>query len=301
MSNPVPSPISDLPEGHVVLLSQLGRLQLEADRIIKWFEEHTDGNQWIMVLGLSTTTIETLTSCDRGSLNGVPYRFQWEGTTGLIKIMAGVGHEVVTEQLTAVVHDQLRTMGLSRRDLAWFGSTTYQFGTNKGKEADNAYLPPSRYARPIRNVGCPTLVIETGVSKSLGQLRQNARKWFADSGGDVRIVVLIHMGHNFVSFEKWQLAPMDAPRPLTLSHIDTLCSHTPNIPPLIRQPAQLQQAYCADLVGITASSIAGMPNVVTGAPMVLPFIAIQDRPPGPGEGDIVIGQQEFDEITDLLL
>ncbi|KAJ5487327.1 hypothetical protein N7530_001627 [Penicillium desertorum] len=73
------------------------------------------------------------------------------------------------------------------------------------------------------------------------------------------------------------------------------------MPPLIGQPAQLQQAYCADMVDVTASSIAGMPNVVTGAPMVLPFIAIQDRPPGPGEGDIVLGRQEFDEITDLLL
>ncbi|OQE30315.1 hypothetical protein PENFLA_c003G05910 [Penicillium flavigenum] len=270
MSNPVPSLISDLPEGHVVLLPQLSRLQLEADRIIKWFEEHTDGNQWIVVLGLSTATIETLTS-DRGGLEGVPYRFQWEGTTGLIKIIAGVGHGVVTEQFTA------------------------------GKEADNAYLPPSRYAQPIRNDGYPTLVIETGVSKSLGQLRQNARKWFADSGGDVRIVVLINMRHKFVSFEKWQLAPRDAPRPLTQSHIDTLCSHTPNIPPLIRQLAQLQQAYCAHQVDITASSTAGMPNAVTGAPMVLPFIAVQDRPPGPGEGDIVIGPQEFDEITDLLL
>ncbi|KAJ6187549.1 hypothetical protein N7519_002457 [Penicillium mononematosum] len=300
MSNPVPSLISDLPEEHVVSLPQLGRLQLEADWIVKWFEKHSDGNQWIVVLGLSTATIETLTS-DRGGLDRVAYRFQWEGTTGLIKIIAGVGHGVVTEQFTAVVHDQLRTMGLPRRDFAWFRSTTYRFGTNKGKEADKAYSPPSRYARPIRNGGYPTLVIETGVSKSLGQLRQNARKWFADSGGDVRIVVLIHMRHKFVSFEKWQLAPSEASRPLTQSHIDTLCSHTPNIPPLIRQPAQLQQAYCAHQVDITASTAAGMPNAVTGAPMVLPFIAIQDRPPGPGEGNIVIGPQAFDEMTYLLL
>ncbi|KAJ5487328.1 hypothetical protein N7530_001628 [Penicillium desertorum] len=148
MSSPAPSLMSDLPEGYVVSLSQLSSLQLEADRIIKWFEEHTDGNQWIVVLGLSTTTIETLTN-DRGGLDGVPYRFQWEGTTGLVKIIAGVRHGIVTGQFTAVVHDQLRTMGLSRRDLAWSGSTTYRFGTHKGIEADNAYLPPSRYARPI--------------------------------------------------------------------------------------------------------------------------------------------------------
>lgn len=163
------------------------------------------------------------------------------------------------------------------------------------------YLPPSRHTRLIKNAGYPSLVIETGVSESLSRLRQDARKWFAHSGGDVRIVTLIHASENIVSFEQWQLAPSTAPRPLTKRYIDTLWAQTPQIPPLTGQPAQLQQVYCVYQVDVTRNFVAGMPNVIDGAPMVLPFLAIQDRPPGPGEWGIVIGPQEFDEIADLLL
>ncbi|KUM62768.1 hypothetical protein ACN42_g4343 [Penicillium freii] len=129
----------------------------------------------------------------------------------------------------------------------------------------------------------------------------DARKWFADSGGDVRIVILIHTSENIVSFEQLQSALSTAPRPRNKRYIDTLCAQTPNIPQLTGQPAQLQQVYCAHEVDVTRNFVAGMPNVIDGAPMVLTFIAIQDRPPGPREWDIVIGPQEFDEIADLLL
>ncbi|CAI7617748.1 unnamed protein product [Penicillium palitans] len=273
--------MSDLPRGYVISFS-LGSLRHESRRIIEWFKDHTSGNQWIVVFGLSSKIIETLTT-DRNALHGIPYRFQWEGTTGLIKVVPRGEHEIATSQFTTVIHDELKTMGLPR------------------KEADNSYLPPSRYTRPIGNAGYPSLVIETGVSESLGRLRQDARKWFADSGGDVRIVILIHASENVVCFEQWQLAPSTAPRPLTKRYIDTLRAQTPNIPPLTGQPAHLQQVYCANQVDVTRNFVAGMPNVIDGAPMVLPFIVIQDRPPGPGEWDIVVGQQEFDEIADLLL
>ncbi|KAJ5836189.1 hypothetical protein N7447_002215 [Penicillium robsamsonii] len=282
MSDPAPTLMPGLPEGYVVSFSRLTRLRHEARRIIEWFEHHTDGNQWIVVLGLSLTTNETLTT-DCNALNGVPYQFQWEGTTGLIKLTPRGEHEIVTSQFTMVVHDELKSIGLPR------------------KEADNSYLPPSRHIRPIENAGYPSLVIETGVSESLGRLRQDARKWFADSGGDVRIVILIHTSENIVSFEQWQLAPSTAPRPLTKRYIDTLCARTPNIPPRTGQPTQRQQVYCAHQVNVTRNFVAGMPMVIDGAPMVLPFIAIQDRPPSPGEWDIVIRPQEFDEIADLLL
>ncbi|KAJ5130566.1 uncharacterized protein N7515_006605 [Penicillium bovifimosum] len=299
MSDPAPTLMSDLPQGYVISFS-LRSLRHEARWILEWFEDHTSGNQWIVVLGLSSTIIETLTT-KRNALHGVPYRFQWEGTTGLIKVVPRGEHEGATSQFSMVIHDELKAMGLPRREVFWLGSTTYHFGTNKGKEADNSYLPPSRHARPIKNAGYPSLVIETGVSESLGRLRQDARKWFADSAGDVRIVILINVRENVVCFEQWQLAPSTAPRPLTKRYIDTLRAQTPNIPPLTGQPAQLQQVYCAHHVDVTRNSVAGMPNVVDGAPMILPFIAIQDRPPGPGERDIVVGQQDFEEITDKLL
>ncbi|KXG54575.1 uncharacterized protein PGRI_077190 [Penicillium griseofulvum] len=296
MSDPAPILISGLPRGYLVS-SSLSTLRHEAYRIIEWFKDHTSGNQWIVVLDLSPTLIETLTT-DRNALNGVTYRFQWEGPTGLIKVVPRGEHEIAISQFTTVIHDKLKAMGLPRREVVWVGSKTYHSGT-KGMEADNSYLPPSRHARPIENAGYPSLVIETGVSDSLDQLRQDARKWFADSGGDVRIVILIHMRKDIVCFEQWQLAPSTAPRPLTKRYIDSICAQTPNIP-LTGQPAQLQQVYCVSQVDVTRDFVAGT-NVINGAPMVLPFIAIQDRPPGPGEWDIVVGEQEFDEIADLLL
>lgn len=299
MSDPAPTLMSDLPLDYVISFS-LRSLRHEARRIIEWFQDHTDGNQWIVVIGLTSILIETLTT-GRNALNGVPYRFQWEGTTGLIKVVPRGEHEIATSQFTTVIHDELKAMGLPRKEVVWVGSKTYRSGTSSGKEADNSYLPPSRHTRPIENAGYPSLVIETGVSESLGRLRQDARKWFADSAGDVRIVILIHASENIVCFEQWQLAPSTAPRPLNKRYIDTLRAETPNIPPLTGQPAQLQQVYCANQVDVTRNSVPGMPNVIDGAPMVLPFIAIHDRPPGPGEWDIEIGQQEFDDIADLLL
>ncbi|CDM36080.1 hypothetical protein DTO013E5_5559 [Penicillium roqueforti] len=295
-----PTLMSDLPQGHVVSFSRLRRLRLEALQISKWFEEHTDGNQWIVVLGLSTPVIEALTS-DHGGLGGIAFRFQWEGSTGLIKVVPRSEHEVATDKFTEVIRDSYKAMGVPSEGTAWIGSTTYRSGMRKGKEADNGYVPPSRCTHPIGNVGYPTLIIETGVSESLGRLRQDARKWFADSEGDVRMVVLIIVRKNYVSFEQWQLAPNGAPRPLTRNYIRTLQAQTPNIPPLIRQPARLQQPYCAQSVDITPNPVAGMPNFMDGDPMVLPFVAIQDRPPGPGEGDVVIGLQNFNFVTEFLL
>ncbi|KAJ5926168.1 hypothetical protein N7516_007941 [Penicillium verrucosum] len=282
MSDPAPTLMSDLPLDYVISFS-LRSLRHEARRIIEWFQDHTDGNQWIVVIGLTSILIETLTT-GRNALNGVPYRFQWEGTTGLIKVVPRGEHEIATSQFTTVIHDELKAMGLPL-----------------AKKLTTRTCPPSRHTRPIENAGYPSLVIETGVSESLGRLRQDARKWFADSAGDVRIVILIHASENIVCFEQWQLAPSTAPRPLNKRYIDTLRAETPNIPPLTGQPAQLQQVYCANQVDVTRNSVPGMPNVIDGAPMVLPFIAIHDRPPGPGEWDIEIGQQEFDDIADLLL
>ena len=295
-----PTLMSDLPQGHVVSFSRLRRLRLEALQISKWFEDHTDGNQWIVVLGLSTPVIEALTS-DHGGLGGITFRFQWEGSTGLIKVVPRSEHDIATNKFVEMIRDHYRAMGTSQIGSAWAGATTYRSGMRAGKEADNCYVPPSRCTRPIRNLGYPTLVIETGVSESLGRLRQDARKWFADSGGDVRMVVLIIVKENYISFEQWQLAPSGAPRPLTLQYIRTLQAQTPNMPPLTRQPAQLQQPYCAQYVDMTPNPVAGMPHVMDGNPMVFPFAAIEDRPPGPGEGDIVLGLQDFTYVTALLL
>lgn len=175
-------------------------------------------------------------------------------------------------------------------------TTTYKPTTNKGKQADQGFLPSSR--RPLTPglpPGWPTLTIETGLSESLSQLRKDALWWLSNTSGEVRevrivLVISISKRKDKVCVEKWQLAPPTSPRPLTRAYIQTLCQQIPNISPLVQQQAISRQAYCAHEVEVTA-------NGVTGAPLTLPFVAVYDRAPAAGEGDIVFTVQDFLGIT----
>ncbi|CAG8892280.1 unnamed protein product [Penicillium egyptiacum] len=287
--------MSGLPEGRIVrTFSRMGTLQVEARNILKWFEDHDDGNQWIVVLGLPPNIIERLDNDPHTSLGGVTYRFQWEQTTGLIKVVSSHIHEGVTRQFANFVTSKLVGMGIP----LWFGATTYRFSAGKGKQGDDVFVPPSRC---LLTVGWPTLVIETGFSESLPRLRQDAFKWFADSNGEVRFVILVKVRSQTFFYEKWYLAPPNAPRPFTRAYTDMPCSQVPNTPPLITQPVPVQQPYCASEVRVTLSAVAGQPNLVVGAPMVFPFVALYDRLPAPGENDIFLQQTDFECMSEVLL
>ncbi|KGO67749.1 hypothetical protein PITC_000870 [Penicillium italicum] len=293
--------ISDLPDDHIVhIFSHPKSLKVEADKIIEWFEQNDDGNQWIVVLGLRPSTIEMLSNDRRTSLGGISYRFQWEGSCGLIKVVPSGSHQLATGRFVDVVKSKLLAMGITYGESMWLGSTTYKFAIGKGKEGDQTFVPPSRCSTGVTNAGYPTLVIETGVSVSLPRLRQDAKKWFADTNGEVRIVILIAVSQKKLLIEKWELANLASPRSLTRSTIHQLTSQTPNSP-AVMQPAPLQQPYCAHEVEIKPSQVVGRPNEVTGAPMVLPFFAVYDRFPGAGESDIVLNRRDFEQMTNLLL
>ncbi|CAI7623345.1 unnamed protein product [Penicillium glandicola] len=179
--------ISDLPEGHIVCNFSLKLLKVEAQNIMEWFEQNDDGNQWIVVPGLRGPTITKLADDHYTSLGGVTYRFQWEGSTGLIKVVPSGPHVSSTDRFVDVVKSKISAMGMPYEESLWVGSKTYRPAVGKGKEGDQAFVPPSRCTTGIRNVGRPTLVVETGVSESLPHLRQDAKKWFADTDGEVRI------------------------------------------------------------------------------------------------------------------
>jgi hypothetical protein len=300
-SGAVPAPPSltqGLPAGYAVrIFSQLKRLQADAERILQSLQENQDGNQWLVVLGLSTSTIRELDD-DHSSLGGVEYRFQWDGSAGLIKVVPSHTHDMTTDQVTRSIDDRLSAMGIRSIDRKWAATSTYKPTPTKGKQGDQAFIPPSRcpalqLPAPQLPAGWPTFVIETGVSESLPRLREDAKWWLAASSGDVRIVLVISIKRTSVSFEKWQLAPLNAPRPLTRADIDTLRLRGPHIPPLAQQPATIQQAYSADEVEVTSTGIEG-------APMILPFAALYDRPPGPSEVDVVLDPQDFRDITSIL-
>lgn len=283
-----------LPARYVIrVFSRLKLLQADAENILQLLEENQDGNQWLVVLGLSASTIRKLDGEDHSVLGGVEYRFQWDGSTGLIKVVPSHTHAIITDQVTRSIDDRLYTMGIRSNDRKWAATSTYKPTPTKGKQGDQAFLPPSRRPSPQRPAGWPTFVIETGVSESLPRVREDAKWWLAASSGDVRIVLVISIKRTSVSFEKWQLAPSNAPRPLTRRYIDTLRLQSPHIPPLSQQPATIQQAYSIHEVEVTSTR-------VDGAPMILPFLALYDRPPGPGEVDVVLGPQDFRDITNIL-
>jgi hypothetical protein len=91
-------------------------------------------------------------------------------------------------------------MGISAGELDFVGATRFR-GHNSSKEADSAYRPHSFKRNRLAN--------ESGKSESLDRLRFDARWWLIESGGDVKIVIIISIkrAQSMLRIEKWELAP----------------------------------------------------------------------------------------------
>jgi hypothetical protein len=94
-------------------------------------------------------------------------------------------------------------MGLPPNEFADGGGTRYQ-GRSSSKEADTVFKPAT--VRPNRT-DWPTIVLEAGVS--LPQLKNYAKWWLSNSGGQVRIVLIfsIKRGIRTIEIEKWENRP----------------------------------------------------------------------------------------------
>ncbi|KAF9889073.1 hypothetical protein FE257_008050 [Aspergillus nanangensis] len=118
------------------------------------------------------------------------------------------------------------------------------------------------------------------------KLRSDARFWLNNSHGQTRFVILISAKKGRVKFEKWMLMPPNAPNPAPWAYVATLRSRPIHNPPLVNQLPGAQQLYSAQEVVVTS-------NAITGSPMILPFLALYDRAPGPTERDITITAPDF--------
>jgi len=290
--SPVVSLSEGLPDGFEVRpFPGFDRLQVDAEEILRRLQETGDGNQWILLVGLSAPTIEKLGGKEH-PLGGVNYRFQCEGRVGLVKVIPGYSHAIANHLIATIdCHVSARTN--PPRETKWTSTTMYMVATTKGRHGDQTFLPLSRYSPHLQTCQWPTLVIETGVPQSTPRLREHAKWWFTNSKGDVRIVLIIIVSHIKVRLEKWQLAPPGFPRPLTRECLDSLRLHPAQVP-LMQQVATTQQPYSAQEIEVTSRG-------VVGAPLVLPFSAVYDEPAGPGEGDIFIGAQELSSMMSYLL
>ena len=277
--------LADLPaDTPVRCFTNFRHLTAEATEIIsKLPGNEYDGNQYLVVLNLSKYAADKLLD-DPDALDGVRFRFALDGNVGRIKVVPTSAHDCTTDNLRGEIESEVLRMGVPRNDRQW-GQTTTNPGSvgNKAKQPDQCFYPGSR--RPVFSQfqGYPTLVVETGVTESLPRLRGDALWWFANSQGDTRMVLImsVRRATRTIFMEVWQLAPPGTPR-ITRSIIDQFRSNNPlPMPPMVRQPAVSQQAYCIKELIIT-------PTTVVGAPLILPFQAIFDRPPVGNEQDIVL-------------
>ncbi|KAK6812994.1 hypothetical protein RU639_010809 [Aspergillus parasiticus] len=304
LSEPSPIVISDrynitadLPQGYQLRSFSSCSTSKQLQKAVKFIYDQLEqndwqGNQWLVLMGMSRAAIERLSN-DPDCLSGIAFRFMWTGTTGLIKVVPSISHDLTTSGVDHLIHGKCIRMGVADNDLVW-GHTVTTPGTvtTHGKQPDDCFFPPNRQPLGGQFNGWPSLVIETGVSESLAKLRRDATWWFQNSSGATRIVILVSVKAvaKSIRFEKWQLAPRNLPRPVTRQAIDQLRLQPNQMPPLVRQQANAQIAFCIQEVIVTPTSI-------DGGPLVIPFRAMFDRQPTGAEGDIVIDHQGFRDIT----
>lgn len=128
-----------------------------------------------------------------------------EPETLIVKPMTISGiHEEATSQFARMLWEKAARirpqLGEELRDMR---GTTYYGNLGSRKEADSAFRPQS--SRPTR-AHWPTLVVETGVSQSLGQLQVAARWWLRNSRGNVNIVLLFSVDeeNRKILIEQWE-------------------------------------------------------------------------------------------------
>ena len=290
-------PMAEVPRDYILkTFTNLKSLKKTAKEVLKKLEENNNqGNQWIVVVGLTQPARNCL-SGDGPRLGNVVFRITLDGSVGVLKIVPGWPHEGITGDFHNQLERQFCTMGVPLAEYAWRRATRYDGSSYAKKEPDECLVPGTRMPTGSTQ-GWPTLVIETGVSESLPKLRNDANWWFNYSNGTVRIVLVIAVNKDRkeVVIEKWQLLPPSAPNPITRAALDQIRQELPApMPPRIHQPSATQRSYDAQVVKVTT-------NNITGAPLILPFLALFDHLPQGNEEDIALGLQELRYCTRALL
>ncbi|GFG09900.1 hypothetical protein IFM5058_04656 [Aspergillus udagawae] len=274
---------SGLPDDYVTHpFTSLSRLNIEAQRVLERLGENDDaGNQYILVLNLPRAIRSQLDE-NKNVLEAINFRLMFDGTTALIKIVPSHPHESATSRMRDNIFASLLP-GTSMDDILWGGNTSHRptVAANRGKEADDCFIPPTRQGGRNQPQGWPSLVIETGVSESLTRLRQDARWWFENSQGAVRTVILLSIKRTrgTILLEKWQLSPPG--QPVTPQQALGIQQMTiPPMPPLGLQQAANQHPFIAQTATITRTTATG------SLPIHIHYQALLDRAPGPGQHDI---------------
>lgn len=121
----------------------------------------------------------------------------------LFKIMPGPHHECIIWDFSLWLVETLAAMRLTRgNDDFWLQGAAQVAGRFASKEPDTSFIPGSRLM-PRAATQWPSLILEVGLSESRHQLRKDAQWWYANSGCQTRIVILIHADPNNADIEIW--------------------------------------------------------------------------------------------------
>ncbi|KAG0130060.1 hypothetical protein HOY82DRAFT_505042 [Tuber indicum] len=223
------------------------------------------GGQYMVFCPITHEQFEEIDRIRDRQFKGLRFMYLNHQQALIIKVIAGV-HEIAHREFALQIMLEADEMGIEQSFFCTGAATL--ICPNGRKEGDSTFRP---FSRPYKTNPWPTLVLECGLSRSLERLVTDARWWLENSGGDVKIVLVISVCRmaRKIHLEKWEA--ITPPNP----HITSVRPNADNVMPI--------KTHSLDIVN----------DVVTGAPLHLEFEKLMLRDPVPGEGDIIFDVQQL--------
>ena len=280
-TNPEPTAPHDM---HYYLTQGLGGVEPRQFRDVKSFIRAIDSQagklysgkasqQYAIFAPMTQDQFATIDRIRRIHLKGHRFHYFNHEETLIVKLMAGPVQEMTSKGFGSRLDIKIAEMGLFE-DIYRMGSTSFK-GNGSQREADCSWKP--RKSRPL-GTDWPTLVIDCGVSQSRDRLAADAHWWFENSGGQVKIVLLISysVSKKEIRLQQWELVTIPD------SHV------TPVRPgPARAAPAKVREIKL----------VAGVSNK---ASLTLNFESVFLRPPAKGEGDFTFSRKELERFSTIV-
>lgn len=236
-----------------------------------------DGDQYIAFGHVSQGTFEEIDANRLQLVMKAALSYFPDTETLIVKIPTRLQEKAHQRLGQLILMKTVAPMNLDINDFSPMGKTTIKVQNGSSKESDSSWK--NENIRP-RDEDFPCLVVEAGMSESLTRLRGDARWCIESSGGKVNMVVII-----------WTR------KTSRVLHIE---KYIPGPPQTLASPGHPRPSYTR-LASTVIIDSAASPSTVTGAPLVLEFNRIFDRPPNsPLEQDIVFTMQDLQNLGDRL-
>lgn len=237
------------------------------------FSNGGDGNQHVVFDNVSPEAFEEIERKRLELVMKATLSYVRDIETLIVKIPTQP-HEKAHGQLgQLILVKKIAPMNLDLNAFTFMGSTTKKVPSGSSKESDSAWR--NVYIRSQQD-DFPCLVIEAGMSESLARLRGDARWWIENSAGRVNIVLIIWVN-----------------KATKVLHIEKYVPGSPQT----RTSPRLPRPVSVNLTATVVINCAASPTTVTGAPLVLEFNGVFDRPPNPPlERDIILTMDDLESF-----